>query len=69
MKHLKARTLTSLDNIRPQWMADAHTIFDVAVAAVCGWDARISEDETLITFSHSIKCKHRYKRYPHEVFL
>ena len=48
-KHLKARALTSLDNNRPQWLADGHTILDVAVAAVYGWNARISEDEALKT--------------------
>jgi len=47
-KHLKARALTSLQNNCPQRFADAHTILDVAVTAVNGWDARISEDEAPI---------------------
>ncbi|MYF29858.1 MAG: hypothetical protein F4029_08110 [Gammaproteobacteria bacterium] len=44
---LKRRTLTRLYNARPQWLADAHADLDAAVAAAYGWDAGISEDETL----------------------
>ena len=46
-KELKKRTLTNLYNARPQWLADAHTNIDTAVAAAYGWDAGISDDETL----------------------
>ena len=46
-KELKARTLTNLYNVRPQWLADAHATLDAAVAAAYGWDAGISEDEAL----------------------
>ena len=46
-KALKARTLTNLYNARPQWLADAHSALDAAVAAAYGWDAGISEDEPL----------------------
>ena len=46
-KELKARTLTNLYNARPQWLADAHTAIDTAVAAAYGWDRDISEDEAL----------------------
>ena len=46
-KALKARTLTNLYNARPQWLADAHTALDVAVAAAYGWDAGITEDDAL----------------------
>ena len=46
-KELKARTLTNLYNARPQWLADAHTTLDAAVAAAYGWDAGVSEDEAL----------------------
>ena len=47
-KALKARTLTNLNNDRPQWLADAHAVLDAAVAAAYGWDAGISDDEALI---------------------
>ena len=46
-KELKKRTLTNLYNIRPQWLADAHTELDAAVAAAYGWPADISEEEAL----------------------
>ena len=44
---LKARTLTNLYNGRPQWLADAHTALDSAVAEAYGWNTGISEDEAL----------------------
>ena len=43
-KELKARTLTSLYNARPQWLDDAHATLDEAVAAAYGWDAAIPSD-------------------------
>ena len=46
-KALKKRTLTSLYNARPQWLADAHAALDAAVAAAYGWSANISDDEVL----------------------
>ncbi len=46
-KELKARTLTALYNARPQWLADAHTTLDAAVAAAYGWDAVIAQEEVL----------------------
>ena len=46
-KELKTRTLTSLYNARPQWLADAHAALDAAVAAAYGWDTDIGEDEAL----------------------
>ena len=46
-KELKVRTLTSLYNARPQWLADAHAALDAAVAAAYGWDTSISEDLAL----------------------
>ena len=46
-KELKRRTLTNLYNARPQWLADAHTALDAAVAAAYGWDAEISEEDAL----------------------
>ncbi|MCY3762912.1 MAG: class I SAM-dependent DNA methyltransferase, partial [Gemmatimonadetes bacterium] len=46
-KELKKRTLTNLYNARPQWLVDAHAALDAAVAAAYGWDAGISEEETL----------------------
>ena len=46
-KHLKTRTLTSLYNARPQWLADAHAALDAAVAATYGWPSDIAADEAL----------------------
>ena len=46
-KELKKRTLTNLYNTRPQWLNDAHTNLDAAVAAAYGWPADISDDEAL----------------------
>ncbi len=46
-KQLKMRTLTNLYNRRPQWLADAHGALDAAVAAACGWDNEISEEDAL----------------------
>lgn len=46
-KELKKRTLTSLYNARPQWLADAHASLDAAVAAAYGWNADISEEDAL----------------------
>ena len=46
-KALKARTLTNLYNARPQWLADAHTALDAAVAAAYGWDAGIANEQAL----------------------
>jgi type II restriction/modification system DNA methylase subunit YeeA len=36
-KELKNRTLTSLYNARPQWLANAHAALDEAVAEAYGW--------------------------------
>ena len=47
VKALKTRTLTNLYNARPQWLADAHTALDAAVAAAYGWDAGASEHDAL----------------------
>ena len=44
---LKKRTLTNLYNARPQWLFDAHTQLDAAVAAAYGWPADISDDAAL----------------------
>ena len=46
-KELKARTLTNLYNVRPQWLADAHRALDVAVAAAYGWDEGIADEDAL----------------------
>ena len=46
-KELKKRTLTSLYNARPQWLADGHAGLDAAVAAAYGWPAGISNDDAL----------------------
>ena len=43
-KALKARTLTSLYNARPQWLADAHAALDAALEAAYWWEADISEE-------------------------
>ena len=44
---LKKRTLTNLYNARPQWLSDAHTRLDAAVAAAYGWPADIMDDAAL----------------------
>ena len=44
---LKARTLTNLYNVRPQWLVDAHTALDEAVAAAYGWPTDISDAHAL----------------------
>ena len=46
-KALRKRTLTSLYNARPQWLADAHATLDAAVAAAYGWPADITGEEAL----------------------
>ena len=43
-KALKARTLY---NARSQWLTDAHTALDAAVAAAYRWGADFSEEEAL----------------------
>ena len=47
VKALKKRTLTNLYNARPQWLADAHTTLDTAVAAAYGWPTDVSDDDAL----------------------
>ena len=47
LRELKRRTLTNLYNTRPQWLANAHTDLDAAVAAAYGWKADISDDAAL----------------------
>ena len=44
---LKTRTLTNLYNARPQWLANAHSALDAAVATAYGWPADISDDDAL----------------------
>jgi type II restriction/modification system DNA methylase subunit YeeA len=44
---LKKRTLTSLYNERPAWLAHAHAKLDAAVAAAYGWPADLSDDQIL----------------------
>jgi type II restriction/modification system DNA methylase subunit YeeA len=44
---LRERTLTNLYNRLPQWLVDAHTDLDVAVASAYGWPADVSEVEAL----------------------
>ena len=44
---LKKRTLTSLYNARPQWLAAAHAALDAAVASAYGWPADITADDAL----------------------
>ena len=46
-KPLKKRTLTNLYNARPQWLADAHTALDAAVAEAYRWPVDISDDDVL----------------------
>ena len=44
---LKARTLTNLYNTRPQWLADAHSSLDAAVAAACGLPEEVGEEKAV----------------------
>jgi type II restriction/modification system DNA methylase subunit YeeA len=44
---LRERTLTNLYNQRPQWLLDAHSDLDAAVAAAYGWPADITEEDAL----------------------
>lgn len=44
---LKERTLTTLYNERPQWLANAHAELDRAVAAAYGWPEDISTEDAL----------------------
>ena len=46
-KELKKRTLTNLYNTRPQWLADAHSALDVAVAEAYEWGSDIPDEEAL----------------------
>ena len=49
-KQLAQRTLTSLYNQRPAWLAQAHTALDAAVATAYGWTdwhADLPDDELL----------------------
>ncbi|MDE0627418.1 MAG: hypothetical protein OXH99_13535 [Bryobacterales bacterium] len=39
--------MTSLYNARPQWLLDAHTQLDAAVARAYGWPADITNDAAL----------------------
>ena len=47
LTELKKRTLTNLYNQRPQWLTNAHTTLDTAVANAYGWDANISDEDAL----------------------
>ncbi len=44
---LAQRTLTSLYNERPSWLAEAHRNLDAAVAAAYGWPADLSNDDVI----------------------
>ena len=46
-KLLTKRTLTSLYNERPTWLANAHADLDASVAAAYGWPEDISTEEAL----------------------
>lgn len=46
-KTLAGRTLTTLYNERPRWLADAHAALDAAVAHAYGWPADIAEEDAL----------------------
>jgi type II restriction/modification system DNA methylase subunit YeeA len=46
-KTLRERTLTKLYNQRPQWLTDAHSNLDAAVAAAYNWPADISTVDAL----------------------
>ena len=46
-RELRKRTLTNLYNTRPQWLSDAHTTLDAAVARAYEWDENISEEDAI----------------------
>src|SRR4051812_37618710 len=46
-KKLQKRTLTSLYNDRPTWLANAHEKLDDAVFDAYGWNPNISDEEIL----------------------
>ena len=46
-EELKRRTLTSLYNARPSWLADAHRKLDAAVFAAYGWPVTLTDAELL----------------------
>ena len=46
-KALKKRTLTHLYNARPQWLEDAHSALDAAVASAYGWQPDITDEDAL----------------------
>ncbi len=39
--------MTNLYNKRPEWLAHAHRVLDVAVFAAYGWDAGLGKDAVL----------------------
>ena len=47
LQQLNRRTLTNLYNHRPQWLVNAHTDLDTAVAGAYGLEADISENQAL----------------------
>ena len=56
-KALKVRTLTCPYNDRPQWLADAHTALDAAVATAYDWPADIT-DEAVLRALHTLNTGH-----------
>jgi hypothetical protein len=44
---LEKRTLTSLYNIRPAWLDDAHAQLDAAALAAYAWPADLCDEEIL----------------------
>ncbi|MCY4596662.1 MAG: hypothetical protein OXC19_17905 [Bryobacterales bacterium] len=46
-KALKNRSLTSLYNARPYWLASAHAALDAAVARAYGWPVDISSEDAV----------------------
>ena len=42
-----ARTLTSLYNLLPAWLVEAHAALDAAVMAAYGWPADLTDAEIL----------------------
>jgi hypothetical protein len=46
-EELRSRTLTSLYNQRPEWLANAHRTLDAAVFAAYGWPSDLPKDEIL----------------------
>ena len=47
-QELKKRTLTNIQNKRPQWLHNAHAALDASVAGAYGWPPDTSDEDALL---------------------